>query len=143
MANIQNALLTFAQALVAERSVTQDALAMASMRVTFELLHKHAGMPVNTESIRNDLKFLHSRLIELNALDGMEDRSQLAAQGSKSICNALIKKLNGMIETAPEEELIPLIKQLELNATEPAHFTNLEFYKRALGLATTEETRNV
>lgn len=137
--SLQSAMIEFARACTFDTDVRGDKLAMASLRITFELLAiaTKENRKINSDQMIDDVRFLHERIVELNIFPSSAVINQVADVGENQICENLIAKIAKLIDSAPENEIIPHLERLERIATQPQYIARLNFYKRALGLPIT------
>mgnify|MGYP001328558865 CR=1 FL=1 len=133
---LQIAIHDFVLIAVQNECVKNNQQVMAAMRVLFHLVGPCVGTKIDPQLIKDDIQYLHARIVGENAPVTLQIE-EVALFGENKLCETLIARIERMIETAPEEDIIPHVEKLERIAVQPAHKNRLNFFKRALGIATT------
>jgi len=140
--NLQVASINFVRAIVQNECTKDDPVVRAALRTLMGVIEPYIGEKTINKHVSDDVKYLHSRLVEQN--NDIEDNAaaaEMAVLGEAKICENLITRIERLIESAPEDAIIPLIEKLDRIAVQPAHRDRLNFFKRALGIPTTGENK--
>lgn len=140
--NLQVASIDFVRAIVQNECTKNDPIVRAALRTLMGVIEPCIGEKPINKHVSDDVKYLHSRLVEQNSdIEDNAATAEMAALGEAKICENLITRIERLIESAPEDAIIPLIDKLDRIAVQPAHRGRLNFFKRALGIPTTGEIK--